>query len=230
MEKIKLIFYNYKKYIIAISLIIVVILFSLSYIFIEKDDKKKIIINNDIVPNLVFTQSEYQEEKEINYIAVDIKGKVAKPGLYRIDNSLDKRVNDVIVMAGGLLKDADVSVTNLSKKLKDEMVIIIYSKDEVNNYLIVKEEEKKKEELCHSKENDSCINEEINENISNEKININTATLEELQVIPGIGESKAKDIIDYRNQNGLFQKIEDLMNISGIGEKTFIKFKDYIKV
>lgn len=180
-------------------------------------------------------------------IYVDIKGEVKNPGVYEIDS--DKRVIDVVNLAGGFTKDADTTILNLSMKLTDEMSIKIYSKKEIedakNNINeeptiveVIKEVEKivevEKECLCDN--NDICIKEEIikqEENNcevnDNNLVNINTATKEELMTVTGIGESKAIKIIEYR-ENNRFEKIEDIMNVSGIGNAMFEKIKEYITV
>ena len=112
------------------------------------------------------------------------------------------------------------------------MVIIIYTNEEVKNSNIVDTVIKvvDKECVCPNIQNDGCINTEINDSITNvnKTININTATLEELMSINGLGEAKAKAIIKYREENGYFKIIDDLLNVSGIGEALFEKFKEYI--
>lgn len=194
-----------------------------------------------------------QEEKEVtNKYIVEIKGEVAHPGVYELDEN--KRVNDVIKSAGGLTKEADTNYINLSKKIKDEMVIIIYSKKEIEKYQKSLEESNKKEIIkyqiiekecvCPNTNNDACIEENNTTNIETKKeettnkeetkeenklININTASLQQLQTLTGIGESKAKKIIEYRNENK-FTKIEDIKNVSGIGDSLFEKIKDYITI
>ena len=147
----------------------------------------------------------------------------------------DSRVIDAINKAGGLLDTADNSIINLSKKITDEMVIIIYTKDEIGKMLegdmAIKIIEK--ECICPKLENDSCIDNKVTnssekkENISF-PISINKANKEELMNLPGIGESKANAIIKYRDENGNFDKIEDIINVSGIGELVFEKIKEYI--
>ena len=141
------------------------------------------------------------------------------------------RVIDVIEKAGGLTENANTTVINLSKKITDEMVIIIYSNEEVANFSKTKEVEKQVQENCikpneQSLKNDACISKD--ETQSSTKISINTATLEELQTLPGIGEEKAKNIISYREENGPFTAIEDLTKITGIGESIFAKIKENI--
>lgn len=171
-------------------------------------------------------------DEEIIKLNVDIKGAIKKPGVYKIDSNLT--VNDVINIAGGLTENADTSVTNLAKKITDEMVIIIYTKEEVKKSNIVDTVVKvvEKECVCPNIQNDGCLNTEIKENITNkeneELVNINTATVEELQTITGIGESKAKSIIEYRKTNGNFKTIEDIKNVEGIGEKLYESIKIYI--
>ena len=132
-------------------------------------------------------------------------------------------------MAGGLRKDSDTSNINLSKKLTDEMVIIVYTKKEI-------QEEKNKNEIVCPPCNNACIKEEdekakiITDKTNNTKININTATMEELQTLNGIGEAKAKAIIEYRNKNEKFKTIDEIKNVTGIGESAFEKIKDSITV
>lgn len=206
--------------------IIIVLIIVISYIVIKKnlEDNSDVTILED---NLFINETldEKEEEKIIN---VDIKGAVKKPGVYKVNDSLV--INDVIKLAGGLAKNADTSLINLSKKVTDEMVIIIYTKEEVKNSNIVDTVIKvvEKECICPNIENDGCLNTEIKDTIGETKlININTATIEELMTISGIGESKAKAIIEYRNKNK-FEKIEDILNVSGIGNNLYEEIKIYI--
>ena len=116
------------------------------------------------------------------------------------------------------------------------MVIIIYNKDEIEK---IRQESNKTETIikyiekkctCPDTTNDACIKKATTEEKKDTKVSINTATVEELMTIDGIGESKAKAIVKYRETNGNFETIEDIKNVSGIGESTFEKFKDYITV
>lgn len=165
-------------------------------------------------------------------ISVDIKGEIQKPGIYSLPEN--SRIIDVITKAGGLTENANTTVINLSKKIIDEMVIIIYSNEQVEKFKETKEEEKIIISNCikpteDALTNSACINTEISESPINEsKISINIATKEELMQIPGIGESKANEIIKYRQKNGQFENIEDIKNVQGIGESLFAKIKDYI--
>lgn len=173
------------------------------------------------------------EEPLDDKIKVEIKGAVNNPGVYELETG--KRVEDVIKLSGGLKKDADVSNTNLSKNLVDEMVIIIYTKDEINSMTTGNTTIKyiDKECICPVIENNSCISDivtnfEIIEEVS-DKISLNKATLEELMTLKGIGESKAKSIIEYREKTP-FKSIEELLNVKGIGKAMFEKIKANISI
>ena len=226
--------YFHKNKIIGFILTIIVIGggFLTYYIYDNKDNKtdtKEVKTNNILVKE----DTKKEETKdETKYCYYDIKGSIKKPGVYKID--CNKRIIDAIEVSGGLSKNADTSVINLSKQVYDGMVIKIYSKSEVNNYLKTIERETKKESICNSEniKNDACINNEKKEekqDTNNSLVNINTASLEVLTTLPGIGESKAKSIIAYRDKNK-FSKIEDIMNVEGIGESLFVKIKENITV
>ena len=162
-------------------------------------------------------------EKEI---VVDVKGSVKKPGVYKIKEN--SRVTDAIDAAGGLSKNANTRFINLSKLLSDGDVVVIYSNVEIED---AKKEDKIVVEtpcICEEVKNDACYKEETTN--TNKKININTATINELMTLTGIGESKAKLIIEYRTQNGNFKDIKDIMKVKGISETLFSKFKENITI
>ncbi len=180
------------------------------------------------------SEKEEKKEKEIK-VLVDVKGEVNTPGVYDLTDN--NTVMDAINKAGGLTKNSDTSNLNLSKKLEDEMVIIVYSKSEIKkmeepkvqcppcNDACIKEEDEKAK-LDTSKETES---KEESKTVTG-KVNINSATASELQSLNGIGEAKAKAIIEYREKNGNFEKIEDIKNVSGIGDSVYEKIKDNITV
>ena len=212
-----------------IILIIVSIIVGLSIFYYQKNnkkEKKKEIVEVEETDDLKIKEKDKEKEVEIEY-KVDIKGAINLPGIYTMKST--SRVIDVINEAGGLTEAADTSVINLSKKIIDEMVIIIYTKEQVSNFSKVKETEKIIQDKCNqidenSLKNDACIKtEEITS-----KISINTATKEVLMTLQGIGESKANDIIKYREENGLFNNIEDIKNVPGIGDNLFAQIKEDI--
>ncbi len=180
--------------------------------------------NDIITEDIELNEIEDKKIEEEKLCMVDIKGAVNNPGVYQI--SCNKYVEDVIKEAGNLTENADTSLINLAKKITDEMVIIIYTKEEVAN--LNKEESINKtidnECICPNINNDSFIDNKD----SNDLININTASIEELKKIPGIGESKARAIISYRTNNGKFITIEDIKKVNGIGDKLYEQIKIYI--
>lgn len=214
---------EYKTYLIIAAIILGLIAFNiytLTLVKYEDDDEEIVTIES--------------KEKKPSKIKVDVKGQINAPGVYELDEG--SRVNDLINKAGGITKTADTSIINLSKKLDDEMVIIIYSKEEANK---LKEGNFKTiTDIC-PKVNDACptnelktINEESKkenkESSPNSKISINNASEKELQTLTGIGQSKAKAIIKYREEVGNFKTIQDIKNVSGIGDSAFEKIKDQI--
>ena len=154
--------------------------------------------------------------KEETKVMVDIKGEVNKPGCYEADENL--RVQDIIELAGGLKEGASTDDINLSSKIFDEMVIVINKKEEV-----VDKVETNPKVSVNSANQSSTVNKVVPG-----KVSINTAGVEELSTLNGIKEARAKKIIEYRETNGPFKALEDIKNVSGIGESIFAKIKDSI--
>ncbi|HFU3843820.1 TPA: helix-hairpin-helix domain-containing protein [Streptococcus suis] len=152
-----------------------------------------------------------EESEEASQLVVDVKGAVAKPGLYTLEE--ESRVNDAVKAAGGLTSQADPKSINLAQKLSDEAVVYVASKDE--NISVVA-----------STTASSAMSQEGNES----KVNLNTATEADLQTISGIGAKRATDIIAYREANGGFKSVDDLNNVSGIGDKTMESIRPYVTV
>lgn len=204
-----------KKTIIILCTIIVVLGGIIFILYKNNSSSKEEIVD-------IFEEPEEIKEEESNSkkVIVDIKGMINNPGVYEVDSNL--RVNDVIELAGGLKEGADTSNINLAKLVSDEMTIIIYSTEEVL--------EKFKQEVCICNcpyiQNDACINSNNDDNL----ININTAGIEELTTLTGIGDVKAEAIIKYRSEVGKFKTKEELLNVEGIGEALFEKIKDNITV
>ncbi len=216
-----------KKIGIAAILVIVVIISGVMYLKsgfkeLKKNDTENIFVDdtesintsakeNNSVKNSsssADSKSEKVQPKD-KRIVVEIKGEVKKPDVYMLDeNSI---IKDLIEAAGGLTENADLSNINRAKKLQDHDLIYIASKNEVANGM--------------QNANQSNNN---NENV-NKKVNINNATLEELKTIKGVGDAKAKSIIEYREQNGGFKTIEDIKNVTGIGDKMFETIKEQIE-
>lgn len=156
-------------------------------------------------------------------IAVHVVGAVPRPGLYEFAEGA--RVQDAIDAAGGLLSTANVNAINLAALLGDgQQLSVPYQsgQEPVGNASTL--------ELPGSFDNNDPASEESSIAADGELININTATLEELDSLPGIGPAIAQRIIDYRIENGPFSTIEEIMDVSGIGPATFDEIKDLIMV
>lgn len=147
-------------------------------------------------------------------MVIHISGAVKKPGIFTLKPN--SRINDAVELAGGLTEEADINKVNLAKKVNDEEKIHIY-----------KIGEKELTDNITNQNSDTTEGNSSQEN--NSKININTADSVMLESLPGIGEVKANNIIEYRN-NTKFTKIEDIMNVDGIGEKTFKNIKDKLSI
>ncbi|EGP5279728.1 competence protein ComEA [Enterococcus faecium] len=155
-----------------------------------------------------------EEDARPKVMYTDIKGSVKDPGIYSF--SSEERVYDVLKRAGGLLEEADSDRINFSAKIEDQQVLYIPAVgEELPEHL---------DQLASSEGKQSTADSEPS------KININTASPPELQQIPEIGSVKAQEIIRFREENGSFQKVEDLQEISGIGEKTVEKLKNFVTI
>ena len=216
-----------KKIITIITTIIIITITITITIYIINNNKIESEIIDNTESNII---EEVVEKEEIkNYITVEIKGEVINPGVYKIEEN--SRVIDLINISGGFTQNALTININQAKKLQDEMVIVIYNKNDLKEE--VKTEYVYLECDCPKITNDGCINEESKEenkeDIQNKKISINNATKEELTTLNGIGEKTAEKIIEYRKENK-FNTIEDIKNVSGIGESLYEKIKDSITV
>ena len=149
------------------------------------------------------------EEQEPVFWVVDVKGAVTNPGIYEVAKNM--RVQNAIDLAGGLLQNAETRHINFVQHVTDQMLLYI---PVVGEEIV---------DIPYTQPNSP-----VEEGTS--KININTATDLELQALPGIGEKKALQIINYRTENGSFSTIEELMEVSGIGQKTFDTLKESITV
>lgn len=205
MEKLK------NKKTIAL-IVVLIILFTVSVMMYGRNKEK--VFQDEYMDN-IFVE---EEEKEIlvevgdtkankSYIVVEVKGEVTRPDVYELEEG--SIVKELIDMAGGLTKEADISRINRAKKLQNHELVVIGN--------------------INDKENMNMI-EESSEAEYDGLININSANLEELKKISGVGDVKAQSIIEYREKNGGFKSIDEIKNIDGIGEKTFEKIKDKITI
>ena len=200
------------KKIILVTVIFIVIVFSISF---YKKENEEFIYYNIVEENVNEVEEKYENKVEemFSKIKVYVAGEVNNPGVKELDEGA--RIEDAINNSGGLTNQADITNVNLAYPLKDGQKLYIPNINDVN----------KEEYISIDNKSGIIENVEFGDDI---KVNINKATITELTQLPGVGESLAKRIIEYRNINGKFKSIEDLKNVSGIGEKKLENLREYI--
>lgn len=184
----------------------------------DKEEKNE-AIKDGKKDNIVSSNEEKNET-----ITVYITGAVANPGVISLDSNM--RLDDALKKLGGTTKDADINRINLAMKLEDSQHYII-------PYIGQEDDPSQKDMQASNNSSDSAGNLANSSSASNSqdsKININSADESQLETISGVGPSTAKKIIDYREKEGKFSSIEDIKNVSGIGDKKFESMKDSIDV
>ena len=182
---------------------ILLILVGVGGLFSKKEES---VEETTVVETTMLVEKTEVSTTQETVIFVDIKGEVKNPGVYQM--KVGDRVKDALEAAGGLTEEADSQKVNLAKRLEDQMVIVVPKVGEEAEEIPAGETRK--------------------EATKDGKVNINTATVEELKTLKGVGEKKAEAIIEYRKKNGSFQTKEDLMKVRGIGKKLFESFQERI--
>ncbi len=195
--------HKYKLILLILGIFLLILGIAISLIFSSKDQSKV-----EIIP----------EASSSTTILVHVAGAVEKPGLYKL--SSDSRVNDALISSGGLSAEADRNWfdqnINLAQKLQDGIKLYFPSQAEIAKLGVRK---------------DVVLNSNTNFSFDTQaKININTADINELDKLSGIGPSLAQKIIDYRTTNGIFKSIEDIIKVPGIGQKLLEAIKDKITI
>lgn len=215
--------FNKKQKIILGIIIAVIVGFVCYYVYAREEDNSTTIE----LENNIETQEETDKEEEYSddRILVHISGAVNKEGI--IELKVNSRISDAIDQAEGLREDASIDDINLAYKLEDGMKVHIPTKQEKEN---IKQTDQ--EEYVSTSSGVTTVKEETQsvENSKNSKVNINTATQTQLETLPGIGPSTAIKILTYRKEKGKFTKIEELKEVSGIGEAKYEKIKEKITV
>lgn len=152
-----------------------------------------------------------KEAEEREFVTVEIKGCVKKPDVYKLKKGAN--VKELIEMAGGLTEDGDDTNINRATVLKNEQCILIMTKDSQNQKQM---------------QNNKVSSTTINDNKKDEKIDLNSATVEQLDSLPGVGKVTAEKIVEYREKQGGFKSIDELKSIGGLGDKKIDKFRDKI--
>ena len=172
------------------------------------------------------------DKVEISNIPVYICGEVKNPGVYEVQSN--KLINDIVILAGGLTKDANDKAINLASEIHSNQMIVVPKLGEPIPEIPIEYNENAENDYVESNDVDytsvSNTSQSLDNNYKSNLININTATKDLLMELPGIGEVKASEIIDYRESIGRFNDISDIKNVSGIGEKTFEKLAKLITV
>lgn len=208
---------NKKKWIGSIIILIGFIIFLCVGYWITRPtnfDEKDIFIEEKVGST---AQVSGKKELDIQSMPIDkditvyIDGEVRNPAVYKLKSG--SRIEDLIKAAGGFKETADKTKINLAKKLRDEDYIYVYERKE------------------NSAAGSITVNSSAPSAVQTEEImNVNTATKEQLMTLPGVGEVTAQKIIDYREKNGGFNSVDDLMNVDRIGEKTLSKFRDKVDI
>ena len=194
---------------IIIGSILAIILFTSGYVSMNNKRIEKAKVDYNTVStakaDVVITPT-----PAVQTITVHIKGEVNNPNVYKL--SSDSRIEDAIEIAGGTTSKAMVEYVNLAEKLTDGQEIIIPSREQI------------------AKNPKFTVTNKTSTSSKGSIVNINTANIQELCNLPGIGEATAKKIIDYRNTKGRFNTKEDIMKVNGIGPSKFQSMKDLISI
>lgn len=213
MQKLK----KEQKIKIAITLFVIIIAI---FYYIYSQNQKEILFEESKQENEVQEKTEETENKKI---IVHVSGAVKNEGIVELEEGA--RVANAIEKAGGVRDDAYTKDINYALKLEDGMKIYVPT---------IEEAKQEKEEVNINSESSNYIissnNTKTNENSNGQKVNINNADESELDELPGVGPSTAQKIIQYRKENGEFKSIDELKNVSGIGEAKFNSLKDKITV
>mgnify|MGYP005830946963 CR=1 FL=1 len=215
---------NSKKIMLSIILIsIILILFIIYMLNTNSNDEiflESLTVGGNTAESNVVENLEAEEELETEKIAIHIIGEVKKEGIVYLEAG--SRIVDAIKEAGGATKEADLSQINLAYELQDGQKIYIPNKNEkISEYITMSSGNN-----VIIEENNSSAETERKEN----KVNINTANVNELDNLPGIGPSLAQRIIEYREENGNFKSIEELQNVKGIGDAKYSDIKDNVTI
>lgn len=223
-EKIKDFFLEKKGLVIGIVAVILI-----GGYFIQKNNQPAINNNQVLSENNKSQSMEFSKNKsnstssttglnspsKQNTVTVDITGAVKHSGVYTLKNGA--RLNDLLKVCGGLTDKAETKAINRAALLKDQdQIYVPHIGEKIENISAV----------GNTTTTNSFASDSASSN--SEQVHLNSATVEDLQKLNGVGQKKAEQIIAYRNQNGGFKQIKDLTKVTGIGEKTFEKLKDQL--
>lgn len=210
-----------KKKILLVGVVAIVVVIGIVYFGIAKEEGEYVEFEDEIIGQEITNEIENKMEEKIEEIVVHVSGQVVNAGIVTLKEGA--RMTDAIEAAGGVTEEADLEKVNLAYVLEDAQKIYIPSKTEKED----------NNDSLEGKGEDAIVSNDSTKTSKKEQkimININTAKEEELKQLDGIGSSTATKIVNYRKENGRFNTIEDIKNVSGIGESKFNKIKDKIYV
>lgn len=219
---------------VLISLITALVL-SISvigYLLMEDHGENVIIRSTDKELEISFEKEKEEEVVEIDKIKVYVVGEVKNPSVVTLEKG--QIIEEAILLAGGVTENADIENINLAYILTENVMLQIKAKKDIEENTLQDEElEEPANEMFVGmnivSDSGGAVIGESSSSLSL-KININSASKEQLSTLPGIGPATANNIIAFREEMGKFDKIEDIMNVSGIGDAKFRKLKDFITV
>ena len=237
-----------KVLIIGALTLIMAFIIVVFFFYLNKDSKDDVVLSS-LVNNPTSTQKASPNNTNLprnnqtnNEISVYVRGCVKSPGIVKIYKG--QIIADAIEQAGGLTPEADIDNINLVYVLNENVMLKINpkgyvksdSEDQQNSFAGSKDLNFVGKGVEISKETEGILRDEEKKSSDSSKdnkiamININSASEEDFDTLPGIGPKKAYDIVDFRKKNGNFKSIESIMDVSGIGESAFTKIKEYIYV
>ena len=194
---------EYKKVLSIISgVLAVIVIILVGRGMMASSTKEKVMVTNAVNTTRVEETTTMMPQN----CYVDIKGEVLRPGVYEF--SCESRIQEVIKKAGGFTEEADEIKINLAQKISDQMQIIVSNLNSIHECVVT-----------YGYSEKVNLSNTTPSNLKQGTVNINTATLEELQTIKGIGKKKAEAILQYRKEHGAFRTKEDLLQVKGIGKK-----------
>ena len=210
---------NKKQKIVLIIIISIITLGVAYYTYIMKTNDEFNVEEQSLEVEKDTEEENNEVKEEKSKIIIHVSGAVVNEGIVELEEKA--RVADAIEAAGGVTEDAYMRDINLASLLEDGMKVYIPTKEEVMQ---------KEENSDYIIGSNNIIGNNNVESKKSGKVNINTATKEELDTLPGVGELTANKIISYREENGKFKSIEEIKEVSGIGDSKFEQIKDLIEI
>jgi len=229
-------FFKQRKIVIIIGILVIILIGwkiydSKNFEEVYSDEILTSNSKDSVKENSQSNEKGKNEDEEEAMMAVHVTGEVKNPGVVKVKEG--SRIQDIIEKAGGLTENADITEVNLAFVVEDGMKVRIPSNDdEINKENSEKREieETNRNEYITQDSGKGVIVSDEGIDTSSSIVNINTASQTELEELPGIGPSISSRIVEYRNEKGKFKSIEDIKNVTGIGDSKFEKIRDLIKV